>query len=136
KVAVGQAGADLALVELDGPQDPGHAADPLEVRVGQARHLVDVADLVVHDPDVGVADVEDLARRALHDAQEDRQLLGHQQGGEGDAEDQAVVLAPVAGEHLHRDPVHRPPPFRSYRARHLPEPAGDGEVPTYVCIYK
>ena len=54
---------------------------------------------VVHHPDVGLADVEDLAGGAPHDAAEDRHLLGHQQRGEGDAEDDAEVLAPVAGQH-------------------------------------
>src|SRR5262249_5949009 len=81
-------------------------------------HLIDVAHLVVHHPDVGVADVEDLAGGALHDAGEDGDLLRHQQGGEGDAKDDADVLAPVAGEHFPRDPGHGsfPPALNRPRA--------------------
>src|SRR5262249_28808473 len=75
EVAVVQAGADLPLVHLHGPLDIGNAAHTLQGRVGQAGHLIDVADLVVHDPDVGVADIKDLARRAFHDAHENGRLL-------------------------------------------------------------
>ena len=33
-------------------------------------------------------------------------LLGDQQRGEGDAEDDAEILVPVAGQHLQCDPAH------------------------------
>src|SRR5256885_1435832 len=60
--------------------------------------------------------VADLARGAAHDAGEDRHLMGHQECGEGDPEDDAEVLAPVAGEHFPRDPAHDDS-FRRCRAR-------------------
>src|SRR5262249_58621278 len=84
----------------------GDAADAEQVGVLQRRRLVEEADAVVHDPDVGVADLEDLIAGAGEDAHEDGHLVRHEQGGEGHAEDEGEVLVTIAHEHPQRDPVH------------------------------
>src|SRR5262249_6560121 len=76
-------------------------------------------DVGVHHPDVGAFEVADLAGGVEQQAAEDGTLLRHQQRGEGDAEDDAEVLDPVAGQHFQRDPVHRLTPFRFPRAARL-----------------
>ena len=62
--------------------------------------------LRVHDPDLGVGHVEDLAGGALQDAGEDRGLVLEQERREGDREDEPEILRPVAGEHSQGDEVH------------------------------
>jgi hypothetical protein len=78
EVAVFEPGTDLAFVELDRPIDPFDAADAEQVGIGQAGRFVDEADFVVHDPNVGVADVVNLAGGTFDDANEHRHLLSHQ----------------------------------------------------------
>src|SRR5262249_9194452 len=87
------------------PGDTVDAADALQVGFRQARHFVEIANLIVHDPDVRIAHVGDLTAGTADDAGEHRDLLGHQKGGEGDTEDDAKILAAITGEHLESDPV-------------------------------
>lgn len=100
EVAVFETGTDLAFVEFDRPIDAFDAADAEQVGIGQAGGFVDEADLVVHHPNVSIANVVDLAGGTLDDANEDGDLLGHQQRRERDAEDQANELGTIAGEHF------------------------------------
>ena len=83
EVAVGRAGPRPALVKIDGPGDTRHAADAVNIVVGDGLDVVDVADAGVHDPDVGPGGVADAAGGPEHDAAEGGALLGDQQRGEG-----------------------------------------------------
>jgi len=125
EIAGGRAKDRQPLVKGDGPFDPGDAAHPAERLVGQRLDFVDIAHARVHHPDVGLADVEHLVRGARHQADEDRDLLAHQQRREGDAEDERKVFGAVADQHFERDPEHRGP-FR----RTVPPSLAGGEFRT------
>src|SRR6185436_9894365 len=68
--------------------------------------------LEIHGPEVRVARVGDEAVGARHEADEDRHLLGDEEGREREAHQDAEVLAAVAHEHLERDEDHRRTAFR------------------------
>ena len=86
---VGQPRLEQSLVEGHRPINPLHATHRVELRVLHRLDVVDVLDLPVHHPDLRVARIRDGAEGAEHDAREDGHLLGDEQGGEGDAEDDA-----------------------------------------------
>src|SRR6516164_578606 len=64
-----------ALVKRDSPVDAIYAAHPLELGVGHWFDLIDIFDAWIHDPNVGLSGVEDLAGRPQHQAGEDRNLV-------------------------------------------------------------
>src|SRR5205085_9068535 len=96
----------------DGPFDALRAADAEELGVLQGLDVVDELHLGVHDPDVGEARVRDEAVGPGHQADENRHLLGDEEGGDRQTEDNAEILAAVAGQHSKGDVDHRPAPFR------------------------
>src|SRR5215471_863483 len=95
-----------ALVKRDGPVDAIYAAHPLELGVGHWFDLIDIFDAWIHDPNVGLSGVEDLAGRPQHQAGEDRNLVRHQHCRKGDAENKPDVLGPIAKQHPKCDAIH------------------------------
>ncbi len=89
-----------------GPIDPQHAADPFER--GRRHRRVDFrrARCRIHDPQIGSIDIEYRRCAAIDQTYEDRQLLSHQQRGEGNAEYQSEELLTISRQHPDRDPVH------------------------------
>ena len=67
-----------ALVKRDGPVDAIYPARPIELGVGHWFDFIDIFDAWIHDPNVGLSGVEDLAGRPQHHAGEDRKLVRHQ----------------------------------------------------------
>src|SRR5215469_5490399 len=61
---VGRMRNSQALVKRNGPVDAIYAAHPLELSVGHRFNLIDIFDAWIHDPNVGLPGVEDLARGA------------------------------------------------------------------------
>lgn len=114
ELSVERSGNGAALEEPHRPLHAGHAPHPSEVGILECLGLFPVFGLRIHDPDLGVGHVEDLACRPLHDAREDRGLVLQQEGAERNGEDEPEVFGPVAGQHTKCDEVHRFPfPCRS-----------------------
>ena len=107
EIAVVEPGLQDAFVKRDGPVHALDPADAQQLRVLDRLDVINELDFGVHHPDVGEARVGDEAVGAGHEAHEDGHLLGDEERGDGEAEEDAEVLAPVAGEHLERDVDHR-----------------------------
>ena len=116
EIAVLQPRAREALVQPHRPGHARHAANAIQIAVRERLDVVRELHVGVHHPDVGALDVANLPARLQHQAAKDRRLLGDQQRGERDAQDDAQVLAAVAGQHFERDPVHRVAPAPIGRA--------------------
>jgi hypothetical protein len=60
----------------------------------------------VHHPNLRIGHVRDARAGALEDTDEDRGLVFEEKSREGDGEDEAQILAAIAGEHAQGDKVH------------------------------
>lgn len=105
--AIGEPAAVDAFVEPHRPGHARHTANAIEVVFAHRLDIVDELDLAVHDPNVGPANVLDLADGKRHQPAEDRALLGNEERGECHAEHNADELGGVARQHFERDPAHR-----------------------------
>ena len=90
----------------DGPIDPVDAPHPIELHVGHGLDLVDILDARIHNPDVGLAGIEDLTRSPQHQPDEDRDLVRHQHCREGDTEDQTDVFSLITEQDSERYTIH------------------------------
>ena len=106
EIAVVEAGAGQAFVEADGPIDAGDAADTVEIVFGHGLDVVDELHVGIHDPNAGAFQVFDLAGGAEQQAAKNGGLLGDEQRGKGDTEDDAQVFGPVTDQHFPGDPSH------------------------------
>jgi len=89
---------------------PVHAIDrphPIKLGVADREPLLGLADSLVHDPHLGFAHVQDRVRTPCQKASKNRNLLCHEQGGEGNPEDQAEILHPIAHQHFQGHAQHR-----------------------------
>ena len=77
------------LEEGNSPGNPGDAAHAMQLGVAYGPDQIDIFDRRIHHPDVDVGRVGDDVLRARHQADEQARLLGHQQGRERNAEDEA-----------------------------------------------
>ena len=87
---------------------PSHAIDrahPVEIGVAHRLGVIRLFDHRVADPDRR-ADVMDRRIRPTHDAEEDRSLLGHEQGGEGQAAEEHRQLGAISKEHVQGEAIH------------------------------
>src|SRR5262249_42499995 len=71
--------------------------------------------LRVHDPDVGLRDIQNLAAGAPEDPREDRGLVLQQEGTKRDGEDQPEILGAIAGQHFEGYQVHATVSFFDYQ---------------------
>jgi hypothetical protein len=95
-----------SLIKRHGPADAIDPAHTPKLAIGHGFDLIDIFDARVHDPDVCLPYVQDLARRAQHQPGKNRDLVRHQHGREGEAEDEAEIFGAIAEEHFERYAVH------------------------------
>src|SRR5262249_33370068 len=81
-----------------------------EVGIFERLGLLKILGLRIHHPNLSVGDIRNLAACALENPREDRRLVLQQEGAEGDRENQAKILGPIACEHFPCNEVHRSPP--------------------------
>ena len=87
----------LAVVTKPFPFERGRRHRRVDFRRARCR---------IHDPQIGSIDIEYRRCAAIDQTYEDRQLLSHQQRGEGNAEYQSEELLTISRQHPDRDPVH------------------------------
>src|SRR5260370_33913548 len=90
----------VSLKQPHRPLDAFDAAHSVNIRVLQGFGLVEVFCLRVHDPDVGLGDIQDLTAGAPEDAREDRGLVFQSEGAESDREHQPCILVAIARLHF------------------------------------
>ena len=107
KGAIVQAGAEGAFVERHGPVHTGDATHLEHLGFLQGLDVVNVLHLRIDDPDVRHGDVCEEAEGAGHDTGKDGRLLGDEQRGKGEPDDDANVFGAVANEHFQRVVIHQ-----------------------------
>ncbi len=89
-----------------GPRDAIDGTHAAEVGVPERLRVVDLLDHRVADPDMG-ADVDHRRIGPAHDPEEDRTLLGHEQGRERQAAQEHRQFGAVSEEHVESEAIHR-----------------------------
>jgi hypothetical protein len=106
EVTVVEADAEVAFVERDCPGYAIDGADAGQLGIGHGFGVVGKLNAGIDDPDFDITEVTDGGGNAINNAVEHGKLLGDEEGGYRDSENDAEVAGAISSQHIEGKSVH------------------------------